>query len=271
MKQHLIIPILLLCSLHLSSQNSVFTGTNARSIALGGTGVAAEGLAALGNNPAGLANLEDWGVSAQAEQRFLLSELQLFSAAGALATASGTFGLQLNYYGFEQYNEQKVGLTYSRKLFDQLYLGAQVGLFNLRIPEYGNRTLVTADLGLLAPLSRYISFGMHLIQPMRVEVVDGEELPTVLRFGLDYRPSEKIHLLAEVEKDIQKTARIHTGLEYQIIEPLFLRLGVATEPASVSFGIGYVLTGGLAIDVAAGYHHILGFTPAVGVVYQGSK
>lgn len=268
MKLFLTFP-LLLCAFALLGQHGVFTGTNARSIALGGSGVAASGIYALGNNPAGLANLETWAAGAQAEQRFLLSELQLFSAAGALPTASGTFGLQLNYFGFEAYNEQKLGLTYARKLFDQLYLGAQLGLFNLRIPEYGNRTLVTADIGLLAPISRSVSFGMHLVQPMRMEVTEGEYLPTVLRFGLDYQPSEKIHLLAEVEKDIQKTARVHTGLEYQVIDPLFLRVGVATEPASASFGVGYLLAGGLSIDVAAAYHQVLGFTPAFGLIYRG--
>ncbi|MCB0631841.1 MAG: hypothetical protein R2824_32695 [Saprospiraceae bacterium] len=269
MKLHLIFPVLLLNLFSLNAQNGVFTGTNARSIALGGTGVASTGIAALTNNPAGLADLAAWGVSAQAEQRFLLSELQLFSAAAAFPTTSGTFGIQLNYFGFEDYNEQKIGLNYARKLFDQFYLGAQVGIFNLRIPEYGNRMLVTADLGLLAPVSRSLAFGLHLIQPMRLEITEGEYLPTVLCFGLDYRASEKIHLLAEIEKDIQKKPRVHTGLEYQIIDPLFLRLGVATEPASVSFGIGYVLSGGLAIDVAAAYHQVLGFTPALGVIYQG--
>lgn len=269
MKQLLVFSLIFLCSHYLVAQNGVFSGANARSIALGGSGTAATGLGALGNNPAGLVALEHWAVSAQAEQRFLLSELQLYSAAAALPTSSGTFGLQLNYFGFETYNEQKIGLNYGRKLFDQLYLGAQIGLFNLRIPEYGNRTLVTADLGLLAPISRTLRFGMHLIQPMRMEVTDGEYLPTVIRFGMDYCPSTRVHLLVDVEKDIQKAARVHAGLEYQLIDPLFLRLGVATEPASASFGVGYELSGGLSIDVAAAYHQVLGFTPAFGLIYRG--
>ncbi|PHN05022.1 PorV/PorQ family protein [Flavilitoribacter nigricans] len=253
----------------LPAQNGVFIATNARSIGLGGSGVAASGLASLGNNPAGLADLENWGAGVQAEQRFLLSELQLLTAAGALPTASGSFGLQINYFGFEAYNEQKIGLTYARKLFDQLYLGAQVGVFNTRIPEYGSRALVTFDVGLLAPISREITFGFQLINPMRMEIIDGEYLATVLRFGLDYQPAEKIHLLAEVEKDIQQPVRVHAGLEYRIVDPLYLRLGVATEPVSMSFGFGYVLAGGLAIDVAASYHQILGFTPALGITYRG--
>lgn len=253
----------------LLAQNGVFIANNARSIGLGGAGVAATGLASLGNNPAGLASLESWGGGVQAEQRFQLTELQLLSAAGAVPTPSGTFGLQINYYGFDIYNEQKVAVGYARKLFDQLYLGAQVGVFNTRIPDYGSRALVTFDLGLLAPLSRELTFGVHLLNPMRQEIVNEEYLATVLRFGLDYQPSEKIHLLAEVEKDIQQAARVHAGLEYQIIDPLFLRLGVATEPVAMSFGFGYALTGGLMIDVAASYHQVLGFSPAIGVIYQG--
>ena len=102
------------------AQNGVFIGANARSVALGGGGVAFTGLSSLGNNPAGLADLTTWGTSVQAEQRFLLADLQLLSAAGALPTASGNFGVQINYFGFEGYNEQKIGLSYGRKLFDQL-------------------------------------------------------------------------------------------------------------------------------------------------------
>lgn len=269
MKTLLTFLVLFFTCLILPAQNGVFIANNARSVGLGGSGVAFTGLSSLGNNPAGLAELESWGGGVQAEQRFLLAELQLLTAAGAIPTSSGNFGLQINYFGFEAYNEQKIGLTYARKLFDQLYLGAQLGVFNTRIPEYGSRALITFDLGLLAPLSREISFGFHLLNPMRMEIIDGEYLATVLRFGLDYRPAEKIHLLAEVEKDIQQAARVHAGLEYQIIDPLFLRLGVATEPVSMSFGFGYVLAGGLSIDVAASYHQVLGFTPAFGLVYRG--
>ena len=267
--KHLLFFVSLFVSISLGGQNGVFSGSNARSIALGGSGVAFTGLSSLGNNPAGLAGLESWGGSAQAERRFLLSELQLFSAGGAIPTASGTFGLLVNYFGFREYNEQKIGLLYARKLFDQLYLGAQVGFFNTRIPEYGSKGLLTFDLGLLAPLSRQLSFGLHLLNPIRQEIREGEDLPTVLRFGLEYQPAEKIHLLAEVEKDIQYKARVHAGLEYQLIEILFLRLGVATEPVSMSFGIGLALAGGLSIDVASSYHQVLGFTPGIGLSYSG--
>lgn len=269
MKNLLLILSLLLAWGLLPAQHGVFMANNARSIGLGGSGVAFSGLASLGNNPAGLADLEGWGAGVQAEQRFRLSELQLLSAAGAISAGSGSFGLQLNYFGFEAYNEQKIGLTYARKLFDQLYLGAQLGVFNTRIPEYGSRALITFDLGLLAPLSRELTFGFHLLNPIRQEIIEGEYLATVLRFGLQYQPAEKIHLLAEVEKDIQQPVRVHAGLEYQIIDPFFLRLGVATEPVAMSFGFGYALSGGLSIDVAASYHQVLGFTPAFGVVYRG--
>lgn len=271
MKRLLLSGLFYCCLFSLPAQNGVFLANNARSVGLGGSGVAFTGLSSLGNNPAGLADLEHWGATAQAEQRFLLTELQLLSAAAAVPTTSGNFGIQINYFGFEAYNEQKIGLIYSRKLFDQLYLGAQVGLFNTRIPEYGSRALVTFDLGLLAPLSRTLSFGFHLLNPMRLEIIDGEYLATVLRFGLDYRPADKIHMLAEVEKDIQQTVRVHSGLEYRIVEPLFLRLGVATEPVAVSFGVGYLLGKELTIDVAASYHQLLGFTPAVGIIYRGGE
>lgn len=261
--------LLLLLSLQAYPQNGAFTSANARNLALGGSGVALSGLSSLGNNPAGLAELLFWGATVQAEERFLLSELRLLSAGAAIPTASGTIGLVVHQFGFELYREQKVGLAYGRRLFDALYLGAQLNWLQTRIPAYGQRSLISFDIGLLAPVSRQLSFGFYLVNPIRQEITDGEFLATVLRFGLAYHPAPGLLLLAEVEKDIRQPVRVHTGLEYQITDPLYLRLGVATEPVSVSFGLGLMLSGALAVDVASSWHPTLGVTPAVGVRYGG--
>lgn len=261
--------VVLCLPLLVSGQHGTFTSAHARQLALGGSGVALSGLSSLGNNPAGLAELTNWGTSLQAEQRFSLADLKLLSAGAALPTASGNLGLILHRFGSDLYQEQQIGFIYSRQLFPALLLGGQFNWFHLRIPAYGQRSLLSFDLGLIAPVSQQVSFGFHLLNPIRLEVIEGEFLATVLRLGLDYRPAPGLHLLAEVEKDIRQPVRIHTGLEYQIAAPLQLRMGIASEPVTVSFGIGLLIANELAIDVASSYHPILGVTPAIGVQYGG--
>lgn len=240
----------------------------ARGAAMGNAAVTLSGIEGAFANQAGLADLETLTAVLTGERRFNLGELQSFAAAGALPTASGAFGLSLQYFGFEAYNEQKIGLAYARRLADGLSLGGQFVLLNTRIPEYGNQIRLTFELGFQAELLPELTLAAHVYSPLRVETLAGEYLPSILRVGAAYHPSESVTLTVEVEKDIDFPLRTKGGMEYQVIEPLFLRAGFATGPAGFSFGAGYLVSDLLRIDFGSYYHQQLGFTPAVSLVYQ---
>ncbi|MCB0570660.1 MAG: hypothetical protein KDC66_12885 [Phaeodactylibacter sp.] len=265
--KHLLPTFFVLICLNAFAQNGALPAAGARGIAMGQAGVAFEDVNSLFGNQAGLASLETVSGLAFAERRFLLEELQSFSFGAAYPTSSGTFGLSLNYFGFEAYNEQRIGLAYGRRLFNRFAIGAQFLMLNTRIPDYGNKAAFTFELGALAELTPGLNLGVHIFSPARVEIADNAYLPTVLKIGLSYLPSDKLSLLAEVEKDIDYAARTKVGVEYYIAEPLALRLGVATRPTEISFGLGYRLANGLSLDIASRYHQVLGFTPAAGVSY----
>ena len=260
--------LLFTCVHFLPAQNGAPPTAGARGVAMGYTGVTYTDINSIFSNQAGLANLESLAVTGYGEQRFLVSEIRSVAMGAALPTASGTFGLSLHYFGFEQYNEQRIGLAYGRRLLDKLSIGAQFLMLNTRIPEYGNKAVFTFEAGVLAELLPQLNLGIHLFSPARIQLAEEENLPTVLKLGLSYLPSNKLSLLAELEKDIDFAARAKFGLEYQIIEPLFLRLGVATQPTTLSFGLGFALASGLRIDIASSYHQVLGFTPAAGITFN---
>lgn len=274
MTNKILIFIILCLLLQLPSaiaQNGVSPIGGARAIGMGNTGVAFTDVNSLFSNQAGLAMVESLTVTAFAEQRFQLSELQSVTAGAAIPTKSGTFGVSVNYFGFEDYNEQRAGIAYARKLMDKLSIGAQFLLLNTQIPEYGNKTNVTFELGLLAQLLPQLNLGLHLYSPARVELAPDEYLPTVFKLGLSYLPSDNLTLLAEVEKDIDYPARTRIGIEYQLLDVLDLRMGVATAPMNLSFGLGYQISKGLSLDIASYYHEVLGFSPAAGITYAFGK
>jgi hypothetical protein len=223
------------------------------------------------SNPAGLAHLEMFTATAFAERRFLLSELQSVCAAAGLPTRSGTFGLTLHHVGFEGLSEQKLGVAYARKLLDGLSIGSQILLLNTSIPEYGSNMNLTFELGFIATLLPKLQLGAHVYSPMQVEFANGENLPTIFKIGAAYLPSEQLTCVIEIEKDIAFPARTKLGIEYQIVERAHVRTGLATNPTSLAFGVGYRLPDNLALDVAAAYHQFLGFTPTVGFAYQFKK
>ncbi|MEL6658087.1 MAG: hypothetical protein AAFY48_02910 [Bacteroidota bacterium] len=240
-------------------------GARGQAMALGGT--VFQDIHAAWGNPAGIAYIDGTSVALFGEQRFALSDLRQISAAGAFAMGNSALGLSVGYFGFDAYNESRIGLVYGRKLARNLALGAQVFTLGTRIPDYGSRQLVSFELGLQATISPSVRVGGRITNPMRVEILEDEPLPTSLSFGFSYQPGKQVELMAEIEKDILFPVRVRTGLEYQLMDVLQLRAGVATSPSMLSFGIGYKLLDQWLLDFAASYHQFLGFTPGIGLVY----
>lgn len=260
-----------LASLQLSAQNGTPPSGGARSLAMGGVGAAFEDVNSIFSNQAGMAEVESLSFSLLAEQRFLLNSIRTVSAGGVLPLKSGSLGLSLNYYGNEAYNEQRAGLAYARKLMENFSIGAGLDFLNTNIPEYGSKGVVTFELGLMARFTKQLNMGVHVFNPMNVELIEGEQLPSILKLGLNYSPSEKVNIFGEVSKDIDFDIRTHWGVEYEVIEDLNLRAGLATQPVEVTFGAGYKLDSGLIIDIGSRYHEVLGISPSVGIVYVGKK
>ncbi len=268
----MLIPLLLFLSCWCYSQNGLPSTYGGKSIAMGGTGVTFQDVNALLNNQAGLAGIDRFTAIISAEQRFAAQELQSLAAGIVIPTAlGGTFGLSLNYFGFDLYNEQRIGLAYSRKLFPELSIGAQFLLHHTQIEEYGSRVLPAVEFGLIYDVTQELSIGAHLFNPMRIEVLPEEFLPTVLRIGLSYEPSEKALFLAEVSKDIEYPVQARAGIEYRLVEQLVIRSGIQTAPEQWSFGLGYWLKEQrLQLDVSAAHHQFLGFTPGISLSLRPS-
>ena len=260
--------LFLLAATTLSAQRGAPVLLGARAAAMGNAVVALSGIDGAFANQAGLASLENLTATLTGERRFGLGDIQSFAAAAALPWGKSVFALNLQYYGFEDFNEQKAGLAYARRLSPQLSIGGQFVLLSTRIPEYGNALDLTFELGLQAELLPQLTLGAHLFSPTRVEAAGGEFLPSILRVGAAYQPSAEVAVTLELEKDIDWPARTRGGVEYRIAELLALRVGFATAPASFSFGAGYRVGEQMLIDVGSYYHQILGFTPAISVTYQ---
>jgi hypothetical protein len=241
-----------------------------RGMAMGGAAVCFQDVNALFSNPAGTALLPGWSATAFGEQRFLLSEIRAIGAGVALPSGFGSFGLTAQYFGVDAFNQQRLGLTYGRLLFDRLALGGGFHFWNTRINEYGSQAALSFEIGLQAQINRELWIGVHAYNPARVELADGELLPTILSVGLNYHPSSKLHLSGQVSKDIDQPIQFHGGVEYQVIDPLFLRAGFSTQPTQGSFGVALQLGQQIRLDFSSRFHTYLGWSPGFGIVFQSS-
>jgi hypothetical protein len=252
------------------AQNGVRMVSGAKSAAMANASNTFQDVFSITSNQAGIAFLEKTSMGLLAEQRFLSADIRQFGAVAAMPTKFGSFGLLIQTFGFEVYKEQKIGLTYARKLSKKFAIGVQFDYLNTRISEYGSFSAISFEGGLQAEIIDNLWFGSSISNPFRIEIAPDEYLPTQFNFGLSYRFSNKIFLATEVQKDVEYPTSVKVGLDYRIIEPLSIRLGVGTEPVQNSFGIGIYLKQ-FTLDFAARYHQILGFTPTFSMIYAFEK
>ena len=240
----------------------------ARGLAMGNASATFSDINSAFSNQAGVAMLEKPAFLAFGEQRFLVSALNTYAFAGVVPVKTyGSFGITANYFGYESYNEQKLGLLYARKLAKNFSLGVQLDYLTTRIPEYGMSQSFTFELGFLYKISQYVSVAGHTYNPVRVKLPNGEALPTLFKFGLAYNPSDEVTVTTELEKNINYPMSAKMGLEYRPLPLLALRVGAASAPFRASFGVGVRLDN-FVLDFASSYHEVLGFSPAVGLSYR---
>lgn len=264
--QRLVILFLLNCfTFSLTAQQGLSSLIGARGAGMGKTGLTFQDINSAMGNQAGLAHIERIEVLLLGEQRFINSPIPAANAAVAIPSGFGTFGLTLNYFGIASYNEQKIGLAYARKLFDQLSIGVQFDYLNTRMDELGSKGVVTFEVGIQAQLLPDLQFGFHLYNPTTQELLPGEPIATIYSAGIGYTPAQQTFITLEIQKHIDHTASIRGGVEYRAMDKIAIRTGFATAPTLLTFGLGFDVSDQFIIDAATTYHQILGLSPSLGI------
>jgi len=273
MKKYLKALFFLLSASFIYAQNGLPQNAGARGAAMSNAAVCFDDINAAYSNQAGLAFINSASFSAYGERRFMAEGLNSYLFAAALPYDKiGTFGLAINYFGFSDYNEQKIGLNYARKLAKNFSLGVQLDYLGTRIPNYGVAHSVTVELGLLAKLNEKVSLGAHVYNPVNSKIGPDDRLPTLFSLGLSYEASKKVLISAQLDKDIYNHPFVgRFGMEYKPLDAFYIRAGIsAAALAQASFGVGINLQQ-LKIDFASSYHQVLGFTPAISLIYSIQK
>lgn len=240
----------------------------ARGAALGDASVAMNDVNAVFSNPAGTANLTQFSGVIYADRRFGSNAFNIFSAAACLPTKSGTWGVKLKYQGFSELNEQQVGLTYSRKIFSNFSIGAGFASRFVHAATYPNRAAFTFEIGAQAQIFKSLRLGVFTYNPVQIKRDGNADLPSILKVGLTYSPSDKVNINAEIEKDVVYKASYKGGVEYKLLPKLWLRAGYRYNPAIYSFGVGYQIKDRLFMDILAANHEKLGFIPGFSLSFK---
>lgn len=244
-----------------------------RSVAMGGVSVTLSDLWSANNNQAGLGFTKELAGGIYYENRFLLKETAYKAGVFVLPTKSGAIGLNVASFGYSAYSETKAGLSYGQRFGDKFSIGMQLNYLNTRLTqEYGSNNAITGAVGLIAKLNKELTMGVHVYNPTKSNLADydNERIPTVMKIGLDYRFSEKVIFALETEKANNHDALVRFGVEYRVLEMLYLRGGISTKPTLASFGFGLKLKD-FKIALSSSFHQTLGITPSISIIYVRAK
>ena len=241
-----------------------------RTAALGRCSVALSDFWSIHNNPAGVALWKDFSAGIAYENRFLMKELGYKNAAVVLPINIGSFGLSVSQFGYDKYNENKIGIAYARSFGPHLRMGIQLDYLLFKFTgDYTRRSTATFELGIQSNITDDLCVGVYLFNSIKVKIksLNNERVPIIMRLGLSYNLTKDFIATCELEEDFEKNYQAGLGLEYKAVKNFFIRTGIRTYPNVYCLGIGYSYRW-ITLDVAAEIHQILGVSFQSSLIFR---
>lgn len=258
------------------SQLSVIAGgefpvIGSRQAGMGRTSVALTDFWNIQNNQAGIALIKKLGAGIYYESKFNLNKLSTKSTAILVPSKLGVLGLTFNHFGYNLYNEMKVGLVYARSFSAFLRVGLQLDYVKTTLGDgYGSASNVTFELGLQSDVTEQLTLGAWIYNPIQVKLADygDEKIPAIFRFGIAWKITQGFIATIEAEKNtIIQPILLRSGLEYGLNDKFFFRGGFSTQEEFFSMGFGFKLKA-LRFDISTAMHESLGFSPQASLIFQ---
>jgi hypothetical protein len=253
--------ILFLASFYSFGQNGTETfPSGARSMGLANTHVTVEDGWSIFNNVGAMGRVKTNQVFFGYDHRLGLNELTTLAAGSTLVKNWGVVGLSLSHYGGKLFNQQNIGIGFSNTLGIASF-GVKVNYFQTNIEGYGRNASPILEFGGTAILSPGLYFGAHVYNFTRAKLakLSQDYLPTVIQAGISYRPSEKLMINVEAEKEILLLPQLKVGLEYNLLNRFWARSGIRSNPNNLFFGMGFKPSR-YHIDYALSQNYRLGYT-----------
>ncbi len=195
------------------------------------------------HNPASLTVPHVVVLSAQYENRYMLSELNTALIQAAYTNPYVNVGVAFSFFGYAKYQEMMTGVTLSRS-FQRFPLGIQANYITIYCgDEIKYRGTFIPQVGATINITQRIVLGIHTFNPFgqRIRLNDTQRrtLPAVYSIGIDYQPITQLHWTTQADYDIRSTFRIATAFEWQAIQPLSVKIGLYYQQLFVGcMGLG---------------------------------
>ncbi|MBI1768965.1 MAG: hypothetical protein HYR67_11380 [Bacteroidetes bacterium] len=271
MRLKLLFLVLISCNLKIGIAQSTSTLMGARAMGMGFTSSAIADEWSLFNNVGGLGKINQASANFAYEIRPALTGANRMAASILTPIKIGTLGLGVFRFGDDVYSEQLVSAGFGSSI-GNTSLGAKVNYIQYRAESFGTNTATSFDFGGITQITTQIAVGAYIANLTQSKLIgtDGERLPTKLVAGLGFRPSEKILIATEIEKDLDYQTTWRSGLEYAIYKKVFFRTGFNMNPNAAYFGLG-AQKRNLKIDYALKFNQLTGTAHQASAIYLFSS
>ena len=215
------------------------------------------------HNPASLVQPSGWQLAAQYENRYLLPSLNTAMLQVGYSNEYVNVGVGYSFFGYAKYQEMMAGVALARS-FGRFSIGLQANYLTIYCgDDLGYKGTVIPQVGVTMEILPSLTMGVHCFNPFiqTLEVEDiPRKVPAIYSIGLDYLWQEVLHWSVQADYDVNNTYRIATGLEWQAIERLIVKVGVYYQQQFVGCMGVAVTWDKLRLDANFELHPLLGVT-----------
>jgi len=225
------------------------------------------------NNQAGLAFFQVPAVGIYFTNAYFLEQLSTKAIAASFPLKNGTFGVTANYFGYTYHNEINAGLSYAQRFGKSFAAAVQLDYLHFGQGGYAdlqNKSNVSFELSIIGNITKNLSVGAHVFNPVNVKYNEYATIPACYRLGLGWFPVKDVLIAAEIEMQTNQKENIKCGVEYTPIRMLSLRTGFSSSPQLWNFGVGLNLKD-FTIDLTPSWDMTLGWSTHASVSYQFNK
>ncbi len=191
------------------------------------------------NNVAGLAKTDHPTAVFAHDLRPLLPGANRTAAAFSWPVKFGVLGGGVFRFGDDLYSESLLSAGYSSQ-FGLAALGIKLNFIQYRAEGFGTKGVFTFNFGGIAELTPKLAVGAYITNINQPKLsIDEERVPTLLTAGLCFKPTDKIIIATELEKDLDYATNWKTGLEYMFHKKFCARTGFNLQPNAAFFGLGF--------------------------------
>jgi len=222
--------------------------------------------------PASLAEVPAIEAGVHYQDRFAVKELATKGVQIAVPTKLLNFGAAFSYFGYENYNENIVNLSFARKFSEKFLLSAAVDYYSVYFSKSaGSKGKLIAQIGIASQPIENLFIGFQAFNPVQTNIktdILEKEIPSVFSLGAGYHFTDKVIWGLQLDKEISEKAQFATEIEYRFLDYLLVRVGcTAHEKLMPSAGFGFHLYY-FWLDANFKYHNDLGIISNIALTFK---